>query len=565
MLALRPHRPPSSYLSIVNAQRIKSASANPPALIYNCSSCSQLDFSPTISRQAQSFKEKRHKTWGQDQKPAFEQVASDHRAIGLRQSLWTLHQTSPGSPIFTPDGTYIFQKLQAFLRAQYPAFGFQEVLTPTIYKQSLWERSGHWENYKDDMFIVDSSKNQKALQTQTYTVNGIQATKPLDDDHVETKFGLKPMNCPGHCILFASKIRSYNDLPIRYADFSPLHRDEISGALSGLTRVRRFHQDDGHIFCRPRQVKGEIAKSIQLMEMVYKVLGIKNYRLVISTRPKTDFIGTEEDWERAEAQLVEALQQGSSRRFSYSKGDGAFYGPKIDAITVDGAGKEHQIGTIQLDFQMPKRFNLNYVAPSPEKEVKGEEVDTEEGRKQTGPVAPVMIHRAVLGSLERFMAILMENHKGKWPFWLNPNPVVVLTVTDNPRVKTYGEHIVDQLGNPESDFTLPRRLNLPYFKVDLDTRNESIAKKIALAREKGYAIIVIVGERNAKANDADVIVSNILDQRRVWDTMEKVKPGSQAPVQRDRGVGTSIKGNPGLRLELKQLQEVMQILTDQYI
>ncbi|KAL9132025.1 MAG: hypothetical protein Q9217_000153 [Psora testacea] len=495
----------------------------------------------------------------------------------------------PGSPIFTPEGTYIFQKLQAFLRAQYPAFGFQEVLTPTIYKQSLWEQSGHWENYKNDMFIVGSSKDKKEIPSSQLENSRMQPVKPEKDSDSETISGLKPMNCPAHCILFASKTRSYQDLPIRYADFSPLHRDEVSGALSGLTRVRCFHQDDGHIFCRPTQIKDEIAKSIQFMETVYRVLGVPNYHLLISTRPEKGFIGTREEWERAEKQLEEGLQQGTARSFNYSKGDGAFYGPKIDAIIWDGGGRKHQIGTIQLDFQLPKRFNLSYVAPRPESETgevfrkfdrrirkglvapprpeseTGEVVRKFDRGTRKGPVAPVMIHRAILGSLERFMAVLIEINKGKWPFWLNPNPVVVLTVTDNPLVQDYAKGIVKQLNNPQLENNLPRPLNSPYYKIDLNDRDMTVARKIALANEKGYAIIVVVGEKNVKHQYIDVTVSNILNQRRVWDTIEKVKPGSQAPVQKDRGVGTAIRGNPGVKLTLKQLQNAMQMMTDQYI
>ncbi|KAL9639255.1 MAG: hypothetical protein Q9164_001039 [Protoblastenia rupestris] len=415
------------------------------------------------------------------------------------------------------------------------------------------------------MFIVGSGKNKKALEQAQFVGGRLQPAKPVKESKPETTFGLKPMNCPGHCILFASKARSYHDLPIRYADFSPLHRDEVSGALSGLTRVRRFHQDDGHIFCRPKQVKDEIVKSIQFLETVYRVLGIDEYRLVLSTRPKENFIGTPEEWERAEQQLGDGLRQGTVKSFECSHGDGAFYGPKIDAIIRDGSGKEHQIGTIQLDFQLPRRLDLSYVAFSPEKEEKGEEVDLIDDKDTKGPVVPVMIHRAVLGSLERFMAIFMEKNEGRWPFWLNPHQVVVMTVTDNPSVKGYAEGVVNELRNPKADFGLPRRLNLPHYKVDHDYRNETIAKKIAVAKEKGYAILVVLGEKNVKNDCVDVEISNIIDQKRVWTTIERVRPGSQAPVQKDRGVGTHIRGFPGVRMTLMQLKRVMQIMTDKYI
>ena len=556
MRPLRPSRPQHYYNPVNIHHQPQLQLCQPPAVIRFCSCRSRLALSPTATLRGSKESRDRKQTTS---------VPPDHQTIGIQQSLWTLHQTSPGSPIFTPEGTYVLQKLQAFVRAQYPAFGYQEVVTPTIYKQSLWERSGHWENYKDDMFIVDSSKSTKEIAPPIIENNRLQRAKPKCEEETESTFGLKPMNCPGHCILFASKVRSYNDLPIRYADFSPLHRDEVSGALSGLTRVRRFHQDDGHIFCRPKQVKEEIAKLIEFMKTVYRIMGIDNYRLVISTRPEKDFIGTAEEWNRAEEQLVEGLQQGTIQPFEFRKGEGAFYGPKIDAITKDINGRKHQLGTIQLDFQLPKRFNLSYVAPAPEKEEKGEGVETPEDTERSGPVTPVMIHRAVLGSLERFMAIVLEANEGKWPFWLNPHPVVVLTVTANPLVRKYADRIANQLSNPKLENTIPRRLNLPYYKVDLDQRNETIAKKIAQAKGKGYAILVVIGEKNVKAKTVDVEVSNIIDQRKVWDTMEKVKPGSQASVQKDRGVGTAVRGHPGIRLTLEQLQDAMQIMTDHYI
>ncbi|KAL9100914.1 MAG: hypothetical protein Q9163_003774 [Psora crenata] len=433
-----------------------------------------------------------------------------------------------------------------------------------MYKQTLWEKSGHWENYKNDMFLVSSSKDTGETALSTSEDGNMQLAKP-EQDSVETTFGLKPMNCPGHCLLFASKVRSYHDLPIRYADFSPLHRDELSGTLTGLTRVRRFHQDDGHVFCRPDQVKDEIAKSIQFIQTVYKVLGIDNYRLVISTRPQNGSIGTTEEWARAEKQLEEGLKQATARSFDYNIGDGAFYGPKIDAITWDSDGKKHQIGTIQLDFQLPKRFSLSYIAGAPKREVYGEGADNLESGKRNGSASPVMIHRAVLGSLERFMAIFIEANKGKWPFWLNPNPLVVLTVTDNPLVQSYAASIVNKLENVNGDGNSPRKLGIPYYKVDLDKRNQSVAKKIALAKEKGYAIIVVIGEKDVKHDTVHADVSNIINQRRVWDTMETVCPGSQAPVQKDRGVGTSVRGNPGIKLTLNQLLRAIRIMTDEYI
>ena len=504
-------------------------------------------------------------------------TSSDHRKIGIEQKLWTLHPSSPGSPIFTPEGTYIFQKLQAFLRAQYPAFGFEEVVTPTIYKQALWEQSGHWENYKDDMFIVSSGKQScnHDLAHPVFKDGKMQPLKPGTDDG-EGILGLKPMNCPGHCLLYASQRRSYNDLPIRYADFSPLHRDEISGALTGLTRVRRFHQDDGHIFCRPSQIEAEIIKSLELMTTVYKALGIDDYSFVLSTRPERDFIGAKEEWEDAEHQLEAALNR-SLKHFDYSAGDGAFYGPKIDAIFRDGSMKVHQIGTIQLDFQLPKRFNLTYIAPKSK-----EASNTDQNRVADTPIwdgnspstgnlerdTPVLIHRAILGSLERFMALLMEAKAGKWPFWLNPHPAVVLTVGNNPSVLEYADNAVNKLRYPETTGSystpkLPRSPNAVHYKVDLDNSTETLAKKVALAKQKGYAVVVIIGEKNHQSQDLDVEVSNIPDQTAVWAAIEEIKPGSRAPVKKDRGVGTKVgRKYPGVRLSVKGMQDLMQIMSD---
>ncbi|MDI1490311.1 MAG: threonyl-tRNA synthetase [Ramalina farinacea] len=487
--------------------------------------------------------------------------AKDHRKIGSEQSLWTLHPSSPGSPIFTPEGTHVFQKLQAFLRAQYPAFGFQEVVTPTIYKKSLWEQSGHWENYKDDMFVVSSGK-QQATQSPPSAHDRTRLQPPHVEPAVgDDAFGLKPMNCPGHCLLFASQRRSYNDLPIRYADFSPLHRDEISGALTGLTRVRRFHQDDGHIFCRPSQVKSEILKSLELMSATYNAFGIRDYHFVLSTRPAKEFIGTQDEWDQAETQLKEALEHWSTP-IVYNKGDGAFYGPKIDAILKDADGKNHQIGTVQLDFQLPKRFDLHYVASADVLKTNGQaggaDGHTEDqhlGYLRTdgvGLATPIMIHRAIFGSLERFMALLMEQNKGKWPFWLNPRPIIVLTVNNDKYVQAFAETAVAKLSSLAS-FKLPRPQSLVYHKVDLDSGNETISKKVAMAKQKAYSIIVVIGKKNAENAYLDVDMSGIVDKSELLETLGSLEGFSQ--------YGTISR----LRLSTEQLQHLMQVMTDEYI
>ncbi|KAL7620471.1 threonyl-tRNA synthetase [Parahypoxylon ruwenzoriense] len=408
---------------------------------------------------------------------------ADHRQLGLQQELFTTSIYSPGSPILLPNGARIFNRLVEFLRRQYVRYGFDEVITPTIYKKALWQKSGHLENYADDM----------------YTVTG---TSPSRSDSAnmgeeEDEYGLKPMNCPGHCLIFASKRRSYRDLPIRYADFSPLHRNEISGALTGLTRVRRFHQDDGHIFCRPIQIEEEIRKTLDFVRIVYSTFKLGPYRLALSTRPADHYIGTLEDWENAENSLKRALD-ASGHGWTLKEGDGAFYGPKIDIVLRDSDGKEHQTATIQLDFQLPKRFELSYTAPAPEFEQRGEITTDHDRLAETGLVAPVMIHRAVLGSVERLMALLIEHYDGKWPFWLNPKQVIIVTVNDSEPVVELARSAQDILmgrdGSEDDPVANPSQL-----VVDVDNSPRALPLKVREAKSKGYGVIVTVGPKEASS------------------------------------------------------------------
>ena len=590
--------------------------------------------------------------------PNLKPEKADHRLIGALRSLYTTDVSSPGTPFFLPRGTHIFQKLTSFLRAQYPMLGFREVLTPTIYKEELWRQSGHWDNYKDDMFMVE--KGEKLTES----------------------YGLKPMNCPGHCILFRSKRRSYKELPIRYAEFSPLHRNEISGALSGLTRVRRFHQDDGHVFCRPSQVMDEVLKSIQFVKLVYGAMGFNIFDLsfVLSTRPKEGYIGEVEEWDRAEAQLKEALDRAliddkstmeqwdkmgtllkeaadlreaqlkealdcalnddklkleqrdkletllnkaavlrqsqlkgaldralfdnnfkmeqrdrletllneeanltlnyidklqfkvekdkTYKPWTVSEGDGAFYGPKIDVILRDSDGKQHQTATIQLDFQLPKRFQLEYEAPAPALEAKGLTTDDPVLMETMGRVAPVMIHRAVLGSLERFIALLLERDWGKLPLWLSPRQMIILTVTDKPQVVNEARNARNTLSNliPAS-MARPRSLNEPTYIVDFDGSGDSIANKVARAKKLKYNLIGVMGLKNLTPKTTiDLEVNRDVQPalEKTWDHIEKIKPGSQAPIQKDKGIGGVSKGD-GVRLEVEKLQKLMASLCDDYL
>lgn len=425
----------------------------------------------------------------------------DHRKLGHKQELFINSIYSPGSPIFLPNGAKIFNKLVDFLRKQYVRYGFEEVITPTIYKKSLWAKSGHLENYAEDMYSVTGNP-------KTPTEGCCGTAQSPEHDEEDGDYGLKPMNCPGHCLIFASKLHSYRDLPVRYADFSPLHRNEISGALSGLTRVRRFHQDDGHIFCRPNQVEDEIRKTLDFVKVVYTVLRLGvSYRLALSTRPKDHYMGTEEEWERAEGALKRALDK-SGMLWSVNEGDGAFYGPKIDIVLKDSDGKEHQTATIQLDFQLPKRFELEYQAPAPEYEARGETTSDPALLAEYGPVRPVMVHRAVLGSVERLMALLIENYDGKWPFWLNPRQVVILTVNNSEPVMTWADKVRKKLvGDDQKLYEALESGQLPTegeemakvsgLSVDIDSSARPIGAKLKEAKEKGYGEILVLGERDA--------------------------------------------------------------------
>ncbi|KAH8174515.1 tRNA synthetase class II core domain (G, h, p, S and t) domain-containing protein [Sarocladium implicatum] len=426
----------------------------------------------------------------------------DHRVLGNKQKLFMNSVYSPGSPIFLPNGARIFNRLVTFLREQYVRYGFQEVITPTIYKKSLWEKSGHLQNYADDMYYVTGNEKKA-------TDGCCGSEQKADAGDADDGFGMKPMNCPGHCLVFASELRSYRDLPIRYADFSPLHRNEISGALSGLTRVRRFHQDDGHIFCRPIQVEEEIKKTLDFVKVVYNVLKLsEGYRLELSTRPKDHYMGTEEEWERAEGALRRALDQ-SGMEWTVNEGDGAFYGPKIDIVIKDSDGKEHQTATIQLDFQLPKRFELEYMAPAAEYEARGEEIPEDALTGEYGPVRPVMIHRAVLGSVERLMALLIEKYNKTWPFWLNPRQVMILTTNTTPTVMEWAETVRKELVGDNTDvyerlaqgevFGEDESVNKPTgLAVDVDGRKTTVGVKIREASIKGYGEILVIGPRDAE-------------------------------------------------------------------
>ncbi|EFR04123.1 threonyl-tRNA synthetase [Nannizzia gypsea CBS 118893] len=454
-----------------------------------------------------------------DIKPAAT-ASADHRALGTAQDLFTNSIYSPGSPLFRPNGTHILNKLISFLRAQYRQYGFREVLTPNIYKQSLWEVSGHWQNYKDDMYEV-GGRGDTGDSTENET------------------YGLKPMNCPGHCLLFKSQKHSYRELPVRYADFSPLHRNEVSGSLSGLTRVRRFHQDDGHIFCRPGQIGSEIQLALKFADTVLQTFGLADgYRLVLSTRPEKDFIGSLEQWENAEQQLRQALDN-SGLSWELNEGDGAFYGPKIDLQIQDSQGKYHQLSTIQLDMNLPQRFGLEYLVPEG-----SEEYDPATGGRAT----PVLIHRAIFGSLERFFALLIERYNGQWPFWLSPHQAILLTVGKG--LEQAAEDVVAKVSGFEpitsthpSSTGLPLSPLQPTFNVDLDLASRSLPKKIHDAHAARYNLVFIMGPKNLAEGSVDIDLSGqiggktedeikaLLDGIPCWDISLSAKPGERTTAK----------------------------------
>ena len=350
------------------------------------------------------------------------------------------HELSAGSAFWLPHGTRIYNKLIEFIKDHYWKKGYSEIITPNIYNLNLWHQSGHALHYKDAMFCFDVEGQEWAM---------------------------KPMNCPGHCLMFANSIRSWRDLPIRYADFGVLHRNELSGALSGLTRVRRFQQDDAHIYCTEDQIETEVIAALNFMKDVYTTFGM-TYKLELSTRP-LKALGEAELWDKAEKSLANAMDDFAGKGgWRVNPGDGAFYGPKIDIKVMDAMERVHQCATIQLDFQLPIRFNLEYNTGSKEK---GKEF-----------ARPVMIHRAMLGSVERMFAVLCEHYGGKWPLWLSPRQMILIPVhaefndyCDGIRQKLHDEH----------------------FYVDVDSSKSTFQKKVRNAQVAQYNFQFVVGKDEA--------------------------------------------------------------------
>ena len=360
----------------------------------------------------------------------------DHRRLGQQLDLFHFDEHSPGSPFWHPKGMAVFNALEALRRRENERRGYFEVKTPLIYDKTLWVTSGHWEKFRENMFLI-----------------------PLDDEHV---YAMKPMNCPGHMLLYGSALRSYRELPLRYAEAAPLHRNELVGALHGLTRVRHVTQDDAHIFCARDQIESELDGTIEYLKYLYGLFGLEP-RAELSTRPENK-LGTDEEWDFTEGELVSALDRHGISYF-VGEGEGSFYGPKIDLHMTDVLGRSWQLGTIQLDAQMPARFGLTYVG-----------ADNAEH-----PV--FVIHRAFFGSFERFIGILIEHFGGDFPVWLAPVQVRVLPVGD---------------GHREAAVDIRAELEAAGVRVEVDERAETVGKRIRDAEVEKIPYVVLWGDRESR-------------------------------------------------------------------
>ena len=510
----------------------------------------------------------------------------DHRAIGKAQLLFFFHDLSPGSAFMLPHGTRIYNCLVALLRREYRRRGYNEVMSPLMYKADLWRTSGHLDAYAENMFTVTQgmtpdaglpvtspakvdedkgcghdhhhyqshgaaatpsslSSAEPAIVSASAVVNGAVAIPPLSSSSLDASevFGLKPMNCPGHCLIFAHRGVSYRELPVRLADFSSLHRNEASGALGGLTRLRRFQQDDAHIFCSEEQIGAEVHGCLDFVRYVYGLFDM-SFRAKLSTRPEK-YVGDIATWDRAEAALHAALAAEASSEDSGNSststvieidhGGGAFYGPKIDIFVRDALGREHQCATVQLDFQLPRRFGLSYGGP--------------EGQPRT----PVIIHRAILGSLERMMVILIEHTGGKWPFWLSPRQVMVAPVAE--RHVPYARHVADQLrfpplprpagaaaaaasapstapgAQPQQQAALQANedddgalLGDSGLWVDVDESDRTVPKKVREAQVAQYNLILVVGDKEAADGTVTVRFRDAPAQDAFYSALRRVDP-----------------------------------------
>ena len=373
----------------------------------------------------------------------------DHRKIGKEMKLYMFRDEAPGFPFYLPNGMILRNALINYWEEVHDKWGYLEVLTPQIMKRTLWETSGHWDHYKENMY-----------------------TTKIDDED----YAIKPMNCPGSILVYENEPHSYRDLPLRYRELGNVHRHELSGALHGMFRVRNFTQDDAHILLAPEQIEEEVRRIIKLYDEIYSVFGL-SYNIFLSTMPE-DHIGTRADWEVAEGVLEKAIK-AIGKTFEVNEGDGAFYGPKLDFVINDSLGRKWQCGTVQLDYQLPGRFEIEYTGS--------------DGQKHT----PVMIHRACFGSLERFIGVITEHFAGKFPLWMAPVQVKLITVTD--KQAEYAEAVKKELEEAG-------------LRVELDNRNESLGYRLRAARNARDSYICIIGEKEAESRSVTVRASKIKDE-----------------------------------------------------
>ena len=409
----------------------------------------------------------------------------DHRVIGKQQGLFYLNEFSPGSWNFSKEGAIVYHKLIDMMREQYKYRGYDEVISPNLYNLKMFKISGHYDNYKKNMFMLKSDGCGMAL---------------------------KPMNCPGHYMLFKSKIRSYRELPLRFAEFGILHRNELAGALSGLSRCRRFCVDDSHIFCAESQIQSEILNNLQFVKDIYSMFNLQ-YKFFLSPRPE-NYLGDDELWEKAELQLKEALDQ-FGEPWEENPGDGAFYGPKIDIVLYDSMSRPHQCASIQVDFQAPIRFNLMYKSdndnfiPQNVSENQEDIIEQREGKYfdfppdeydkehfklklqplKPGYERPVVLHRAVLGSIERFISILIEHIEGKWPFWLSPRQAIVIPISEKFSEYAHKVH---------------KALKFNGIHSSIDESDARVNKKIRNAQLAQFNYMLVVGQEEMESGEVDV-------------------------------------------------------------
>jgi threonyl-tRNA synthetase len=371
-----------------------------------------------------------------------EAAKRDHRKLGRDLDLYSFHECAPGMPFWHPKGTVIWNELLKYWREEHAKAGYEEIRTPIILSKCLWEQSGHWKHFKENMYFTKVD---------------------------ETDYALKPMNCPGGIQVYANTVHSYKEFPLRWAELGLVHRHELSGVLSGLFRVRSFTQDDAHVYCTKEQLKDELKRVILLTEKIYKQFGFE-YRVELSTKPEKA-MGDPKLWDMAEKALAESMEE-LGKEYKLNPGDGAFYGPKLDFHLKDALGRTWQCGTLQLDFQLPINFNLKYM-----------------GKDGTQEHQPIMLHRTIYGSIERFIGILVEHVAGKFPLWLSPEQVRVITVAD--RHNKYANTVVDELRSHGR-------------RVELDDRTETIGRKIRDAQMQKVNYMIVVGDKEIEAKTINV-------------------------------------------------------------